>query len=112
MTDSTQLLRMLEPALRPAAPRPTGVTPTQQGQQPFESKSFDALLAEAKQMVDVSDLERVTATTATQAPDSPAETTPSLRPLASIDRIDNPSLRDMVARAHNPQDDSALPKAI
>lgn len=85
-TNSAHLLRMLEPAVRPVStPERTGGS----ARLPVEARSFEDLLVEAQQEnfteeVDVS---------------AKAEKQPSpLGPLASVDTIENASLRSLIAK--------------
>lgn len=90
MGRESDLLRMLEPAVRPggltASPRPTS--------RPIEDKDFESLLAEAT----------AGRTAESQPPpqDQPARGPDPLRSLAGTDRIENASLRQLVAGAATP----------
>jgi hypothetical protein len=82
MTSSADLLRMLEPAVRPvSAP---GAASARAGAAPLEQRSFESLLAAAAAPG--------SAGSAAAAP----RATP-LAPLAGIDHIENGSLRSLVA---------------
>ena len=85
MSNSGDLLRMLEPAVRPVAtPAPQSTRPKDT---PFETKSFDALLSEAQ-----------THSVTEPNVDEPGKTKPTdlLSPLTHVDAIQNASLRQIV----------------
>lgn len=87
MGRESDLLRMLEPAVRPggltASQRPTT--------RPIEDKDFESLLAEARA--------QPAAEAEPQTLDQPARGHDPLRSLAGTDRIENASLRQLVADA-------------
>lgn len=96
MGDNAFLLRMLEPAVRPDArsgalaglQRHSG---TGDPSLPIEQRSFDSLLSEAQAQPMVSAGEQASA----PAPVEPAP----LASLSQFDRIENDSLRQVIARA-------------
>lgn len=92
MNTSGDLLRMLEPAVRPVATPPGQSTPRQV---PFEQQSFEQLLDEAGQDMNV------TATQSESMPpgDGPASRPNLLSPLSQVDAITNVSLRRIVQGA-------------
>ncbi len=104
MPDSARLLQMLEPAVRPVAPVNA---PVKAGKQPFEQRGFDDLLAEfnahqeAAAGTPVADVEGIT----------PAD--PPRSPLADLGRIENASLRNLIAQGPRPaaQDPGPTPPA-
>ena len=86
MADATTLLRLLEPAVRPV-----GVSPAARpaGQVPFESQSFDDLLADARLNPEPDE---------PQLPDAAA--TRSANPLAGLTNaagFENTAVRSMLA---------------
>jgi hypothetical protein len=108
MGNASELLRMLEPAVRPvnvpgapgAAARPG----------PIESRDFDSLLDEARQMNLMTPPVVPDADAARRAGvDAPANSAPSdtgaaaaLSPLMQFDRIENPSLRALIGGSADP----------
>lgn len=97
MADSRLLLQMLEPAVRPV---PTQGTPGAAPKLPVEQQSFDMLLQQAQQAA--GDEQPASDTAATGKQVSP------LAPLQGLDRIENASLRSIVAKAasgSSPADD-------
>ncbi len=99
MSDSAQLLRMLEPAVRPVdqgsgrAPRPVA--------EPFESRSFESLLGEARKPDGLSPQEGLGQEA--RAGQGVAEATtkpPTLGPLAGLGTIENATLRQIIAQHH------------
>ena len=89
----SQLLRMLEPAVRPVAPPEGGAA--RSANVPIEQQSFDALLAEAQQ----ADEPAATGEAAELASDAVAGTSPNLLgPLSQMGAIENASLRALVGR--------------
>ena len=87
MAQPADLLRLLEPAVRPVAqpPRPAPIAAA-----PFESQTFENLLSEARFSLDPAD----------PAPgDEPAAERPPdpLAVLADLSRVENPGLREMLA---------------
>ena len=113
MSQGMNLLKMLEPAVRPvAAP---GAAKPAAGRQPFEAQSFDSLLASIDEGPSVDDpLAADAASFTTPAsdfadfadfdPDAGLETPAAaagpgpLAPLADLGRIENPGLRAMLAQ--------------
>jgi len=91
LANELELLRMLEPAVRP-----DGVSrPTPRRDVPIESRSFDSLLQEARQI-------NATQAQDSQTPAPPADTPPLLKAgligqLAQIDQVHNSSLRALIA---------------
>jgi hypothetical protein len=89
MGQGVDLLRLLEPAVRPGGLPGVAKAPVP----PIEERSFEALLEEARQ--DPASAEG-------QAPAADESTAPSvpkampLAPLGQIDRIENRSLRDLI----------------
>ncbi|MEM6551915.1 MAG: hypothetical protein AAF750_07285 [Planctomycetota bacterium] len=102
MSDPGQLLRMLEPAVRPVATPPTG-TSAKPVNTPFESQSFDQLLQQAgTNPSNTSNTEQAPPTTEAAKP------TNTFQPLSGIDRIENQSLRDLIANpTHQPNKPAA-----
>ena len=92
MTNSGNLLRMLEPAVRPCTTPTTQVTPRQV---PFEQQPFEKLLEDAGYKMDVNGIqdESVNPT------GSPAKPLNLLGPLSQVDSICNASLRQLI-RGH------------
>jgi hypothetical protein len=94
MSNSADLLRMLEPVVRPVgAPAPGRSTQ----RLPLEEKSFEALLAEAQQQDTIGDADE-------QGVDESEARRPKtnlLSPLSALDAIDNASLRALVGRDSN-----------
>lgn len=89
MADSGQLLRMLEPAVRPVpAPEGGGASP---GRAPIEQQSFEALLAEATAATEPGGDD------AASASDRPARGN-LLGPLSQVGAIENASLRALIER--------------
>ncbi|MBB6430744.1 hypothetical protein [Algisphaera agarilytica] len=95
MTKGTDLLRLLEPTVRPVSPvKPTGgVAGVKTGELPFEAQDFDTLLASVREGQPVQAIAETTepAATAAKAPD-PLDT------LAAFGRIENPGLRELIAQ--------------
>lgn len=87
-TDPTQLLRMLEPAVRPGGT--SQVAPDRASPAPFEDRPFDQLLQEAQKQ----------ATQEDEAGSSRPTTSPLVE-LADITRIENASLRQQLETARN-----------
>lgn len=82
----SQLLRMLEPAVRP-----DGLgSPTRQPQVPIEARDFDALLAEAQKIT-----EDALSPDETQA----ASKMDAMRMLGDVSRIENESLLRLIGGA-------------
>lgn len=81
MSESGDLLRMLEPAVRPVGP--AGASAIRQSAAPFEGKSFETLLQEAQ--------------AGAEEPTSPTSPRPNLlQPLSQIDAVENASLRSLI----------------
>jgi len=100
MSDSAQLLRMLEPAVRPVDPR--GAGKARPSAQPFESRSFESLLGEA-QRTDAQANHAGPGQDAS-AEQAVAEATPkdtALGPLAGLGTIENATLRQLIAQHHD-----------
>jgi hypothetical protein len=81
MANEIELLRRLEPAVRPG----NLPAPHREAAQPFESRSFESILDEARAMSD-DDIEQ----------DNVAKPTGGL--LSGLDRIENASLHELMAR--------------
>ncbi|MEM8739838.1 MAG: hypothetical protein AAGG38_15355, partial [Planctomycetota bacterium] len=96
MTQSADLLRLLEPAVRPVAPasavRPAATPP---GQTPFEAQDFDTLLAQARTSVDPAETDPAYPNPAAAPAPGPLDA------LAHVGRIENPGLRALLA-LHQP----------
>ncbi|MFA9478653.1 hypothetical protein ACERK3_10130 [Phycisphaerales bacterium AB-hyl4] len=91
MVDSSQLLRMLEPTVRPV-PTPEGRAASS-GNVPIEQRSFESLLAEATSG-EAGDIDEAGAAT-----DAPAGGSANLLgPLSQVGAIENASLRALVER--------------
>lgn len=92
MSNAANLLRMLEPPVRPdgLAGAPRGAQPTT----PIESQSFDAVLRQAQAMAD----EQVTQTD-DEAEQANIGQASRFTALGGLDRIDNATLRELIARA-------------
>ncbi|MEM6392317.1 MAG: hypothetical protein AAF797_06050 [Planctomycetota bacterium] len=102
MSDPGQLLRMLEPAVRPVATPPTAGAP-KPANTPFESQSFDQLLQQASTNTPNTEPPKPT-----PGPTEPAKPANTFQPLSGIDRIENQSLRDLIAAAtHQPNKPAA-----
>ena len=100
MGTGIDLLRMLEPLVRPGGVgAPTGAKPTV----PIEARSFDSLLDEARQLAAAGDGAVPPQGLAAGSPEAgaePAAATRALTPLTGlgqVDRIENGSLRDLLA---------------
>jgi hypothetical protein len=101
--NGADLLRMLEPAIRPTHAPAAGST-SQAPKLPIENRSFESLLEEARQMNLTAEGGATgpesAATAATDAPRSPAPAAPKtsdlLAPLRQVDRIENSSLRAVI----------------
>jgi len=99
MSDSAQLLRMLEPAVRPVDQR--GAGKARPSAEPFESRSFQSLLGEA-QRTHAEGNQAVPGQDAS-AEQAVAEATPkdtALGPLAGLGTIENATLRQLIAQHH------------
>lgn len=98
MGQEQDLLRMLEPAVRPVGPGPAGSRPP--AGEPFEGRSFEDLLHEAR--------EQTPEQPASGSDDEPANDTKTppnpLARLAGLDAVENGSLLQvMQRRAAQPQ---------
>lgn len=102
MADGAQLLRMLEPAVRPVAGPTTQVAPRQQ---PFESQSFDDLLHRADSLMQQTEQivgsQGEASSTMPLVGERPAATagpaaTGPLAELMRIDAVENASLRQLI----------------
>jgi len=103
MTIESDLLRMLEPVMRPDGLPGRSSAPTE----PFESRSFDSILDEARRF----DLGGGEALTQTQTPsaDQPRQVD-MLSQLGQVDRIANPTLLQLIDR--NAMPSTASPSEI
>jgi hypothetical protein len=81
MANEGELLRRLEPAVRPG----NLPAPKREATQPFEARSFESILDEARTM-NVDDIEQ----------DNVTKPTSGL--LSGLDRIENASLHELMAR--------------
>ena len=88
MGTSNDLLRMLEPAIRPVPTQAFGGA--QDGPQTFENKTFDQLLGEARMIAGE-------AGEASGGQGAEEEVADSLSPLARIDLVENAGLRALLA---------------
>ena len=104
MSQSANLLRLLEPTVRPVGPSdpgkagPAGKAATAAGgvgQAPFEHQDFETLLASTRQ--NLADPGTQSAEAPSETPD-PNQSAGPLDLLADIGRIENPGLREMIAR--------------
>lgn len=90
MGNQVDLLRLLEPAARPAGlPAPSAPGPRNL---PIESRSFDSLLTEAQKLPDES------ATPAAETTKIAKPTGGLLQGLSRVDRIENGSLLGLIGR--------------
>lgn len=87
MGTSVDLLRMLEPAVRPTGPAPSRTADTL----PLEARSFESLLEEARSAAEPEPTSETRATDQTKATKSDP-----LAALGGLDRIENESLLRMV----------------
>lgn len=91
-SNAANLLRLLEPAVRPGnIPRTAQPTST-----PIETRSFDSILEEAQTMNSETGNEKADGVDEGVAPPKPAS---PLAGLGHIDCVENAGLRDMLARA-------------
>lgn len=100
----SDMLRMLEPAVRPGL-GPTGSGTSTRGANkavPFESQPFDALLSQAQQ---VSNEQAQFTSVADAGKSDNDKAQQSADPLALLHHVDNASLRDLIA-TNAPQTDS------
>ena len=95
MSNSGDLLRMLEPTVRPVS-APIGQS-SKSHNTPFESKSFDALLDEARAIEQTAVGSKPMADPTTQAQE--VTKVSILSPLSDIDAIANASLRNLIQQA-------------
>ncbi len=86
MSDAAQLLRMLEPAVRPAG---VGAPSLSKSTPPIEQRSFDALLTEAKQ---------ADAAAGEDTAQRAGQGSAPLNDLVGVESIENDSLRALLAR--------------
>jgi len=93
MTNATDFLRLLEPAIRPVD---SVVRRPQEAGKPFEEKSFEELLAQSQQQDPRQDA--VGHLTTGQAEESTS--VDPLAPLSSLSQVHNQSLRDLIAQHH------------
>ncbi len=100
MTQSGDLLRLLEPAVRPVSPVKPAAGPTgaPAGELPFEAQDFDSLLASAQQ----ADLSPDAAEPAAEA--AQAKQPGPLDALADFGRIENPGLRELLGKQRETHD--------
>lgn len=96
MSGGADLLRMLEPAVRPAKATPCAAAP-RQPVAPIEARSFDSLLQEARQM-NVDEADNIDAAGGAKAP---VQAGP-LGVLVGVDAIENDALRRLLAGAVKP----------
>jgi len=116
MADSSQLLRMLEPTVRPVGGK-TG--PSARSVTPLEQQDFETLLSAARQSVESSADPFASVTQANEAEASDAESQPDdqapaeeesasqpqpLEGLRRFDAIENTSLRQLIAEATGAED--------
>ena len=85
MASGIDLLRLLEPAVRPDGLQGSRCAP----KEPFESRSFESLLEEAQSQAQVQARSAESATNKTKAIDP-------LGPLARVDGIDNAALLKII----------------
>ena len=108
MTQGADLLRLLEPAVRPVSPvKPVAHAPgAKSGELPFEAQGFDSLLASAREVRGLTAPTDDPAAEATQAK-SPGP----LDALADLGRIENPGLRELLAqqRSMTPSNENTTP---
>ncbi len=91
MSNGIHLLRMLEPAVRPDGVEQRAVGAGAPSV-PIEARSFDLMLRDA-----------ASADAATQVSDDEAQQPAGagpLRPLAQVDRVENETLRQLMAHTH------------
>ena len=94
-TNGTDLLRMLEPAVRPV--NVANSNSVQSASQPFEKQNFDQLLQEAKLITTSTDSSVTTNTQASATADTQANI---LSDLSRIDAVENASLRAILKAEH------------
>ena len=101
MTNGADLLRMLEPAVRPVSV--PGAPPARPGAAPVEQRGFESLLSDAAASG---------GSGGSGAPAAAAAPPPAARhPLAGIDRIENGALRQLIAAQASPAAASSFPGA-
>jgi len=107
LTSNANLLRLLEPAVRPGG-SPNLATPPAVGEAPFEAQDFDALLASARtqnpqdtavQETSSPALTPTDTATTTDVATAAAAVQPAriLNALSGVANIENPGLREMLA---------------
>lgn len=94
MSNNADLLRLLEPTVRPIA-QPTASPRV--GNSPFEQQDFDSLLS-SFQDPDFNPAPETGVATETQAPPQPGKHAGPLAELADIGRIENSTLRNLLAQ--------------
>jgi len=96
MSEASNLLRMLEPAVRPGN-LPGPVLPPSAAREPIETQSFESLLEEARQvnLTEVADLDESDVSAESRVNKT---VTGLLGPLAQIDAVENASLRELIDR--------------
>lgn len=99
MANEGMLLRLLEPIVRPDG-LPSRSTPTPA--QPFEARSFESFMQEARSIsVDEANGDAIDQTTQSPAKDA------SLNALSGVDRIENAALRNIVQTQSDRQSPNA-----
>jgi hypothetical protein len=113
MTIENDLLRMLEPAVRPVGLPPTGL----REQAPFESRSFESFLEEARTInaqeqqgvieagagVDAAGSIRLPQAGSVEASRNDASKQPGwVRRLSGVDRIENGAMRELIGKSQSP----------
>lgn len=99
MTQGADLLRLLEPAVRPVSPvKPasggSGASGVTSGELPFEAQDFDSLLASARDGFQTQDAPAEEQNEVSNPPQPPGP----LDALADFGRIENPGLRELLAQ--------------
>lgn len=94
MTNATDFLRLLEPAIRPVDPV---VRRLQESGKPFEEKSFEELLAQSQQQDPRQD---AVGQAATGLVAEESKRVDPLAPLSGLSQVHNQSLRDLIAQQH------------
>ncbi len=106
MSNAVDLLRLLEPAVRPGA---AGVSrPQGGGSAPLEDQSFDQLLSAYKEQSGTPRGETVTPEAAAEAVDKPTAEADVLAPLSGLTVVENPSLRALMAARAQGANESGL----
>ena len=90
MNDGANLLRLLEPVVRPG----NVPSPSCREHPPIESRDFESLLSEAQQNENVDSTNTTGGTAPAKAPDSQL-----LGKLSSVDQIANPDLLSILTRS-------------